>query len=270
MSLGIYVRPPLGLGIMPAAPGPLADQWADRARRAGGIVSDTALQAVRTFLRSAYDAGILPRLHRLNLFAGGNLAACLTPQIRGAGNEYETNVNFIEGNYSEASGLLGTGSQYLKTGFIYTTAGSIAGMTLSVQSGSSNNRTLMGAVGTGTAITLARPISSINISAQVGASPPVVQAVSGNRVWHARRQSSINLKLFRAGAEVAQSIIPSTAAPPPCDVAIYTYNYLGSWTTPIAYRLAGYALDDGTIPDADQPAWATMWATFLATFGRVY
>lgn len=102
--------------------------WAARARANGGIVSDRTMQAVSQFMYSIDSAGLRNRFGRLNLFVGGNLAACLTPQYITfgpgspvVGNATDTNNNFVSGDYNETgarSGLTGNGtSKSLNTGY---------------------------------------------------------------------------------------------------------------------------------------------------------
>ena len=110
---------------------PEAADWAARVVANGGTVSGTTLSAVDKFCKAIVSAGIRDRFFRLNLFAGNSdasLVAVRTPLYRGessAGTQYgdalDTNVNFVEGDYTEtgaSGGLLGNGtSKYLNTGF---------------------------------------------------------------------------------------------------------------------------------------------------------
>ena len=110
---------------------PEAADWAARVVANGGTVSGTTLSAVDKFCKAIASAGIRDRFFRLNLFAGNSdasLVAVRTPLYRGEssvvtqyGNALDTNVNFVEGDYTEtgaSGGLLGNGtSKYLNTGF---------------------------------------------------------------------------------------------------------------------------------------------------------
>ena len=111
---------------------PEAADWANRVRTNGGAaVSGSTLLAVSRFCRAIDAAGIRSKFRRLNLFCGtsdASLVAVRTPLYRGEsrtgtqyGSSLDTNVNFVEGDYTEtgaSGGLLGNGtSKYLNTGF---------------------------------------------------------------------------------------------------------------------------------------------------------
>lgn len=107
-----------------------AQDWIDRVYGNGGSVSTDTAQAVNTLCQSITDAGIRDRFYRMNIFAGSNLNAALTPLYLGPtplgiryGNTTDTNVGpFVSGDYNEtgASGGLNAGasnsSKYLRTG----------------------------------------------------------------------------------------------------------------------------------------------------------
>lgn len=107
---------------------PDARDWAARVVSNGGFVSPATLTYVNTFCVAIANAGIRDRFFRLNLLCGdsdANLQAVRTPLYRGQslsgtqyGNAQDTNVNFVQGDYAEGTGLKGNGSsKYLNTGF---------------------------------------------------------------------------------------------------------------------------------------------------------
>jgi len=106
-----------------------ADDWASRVATAGGSVSTDTMTAVYKFCISIAAAGVRDRFYRLNLFCGSNLTTALVPLYRGLsrsgtqyGNTTDTNYNFLSGDYSESTGLIGNGSnKYLDTGFNVST-----------------------------------------------------------------------------------------------------------------------------------------------------
>jgi hypothetical protein len=103
---------------------PEALAWRSAVIANGGTVSASTMAAVTTFCRSIDSAGLRDRFYRLSLMAGDGLLAALVPLYRGpsrAGTQYgntaDTNVNFVGGDYTLASGLTGNGSnKYLQTG----------------------------------------------------------------------------------------------------------------------------------------------------------
>ena len=111
--------------LRPKASGhPEALAWRSAVIANGGSVSASTMTAVTTFCRSIDSAGLRDRFYRLSLMAGDGLLAALVPLYRGpsrAGTQYgntaDTNVNFVSGDYTLATGLTGNGStKYLQTG----------------------------------------------------------------------------------------------------------------------------------------------------------
>jgi hypothetical protein len=107
---------------------PEAQAWRNAVISNGGTVSGSTLTAVSKFCFAIDAAGIRSRFRRLNLFCGtsdASLVAVRVPLYRGEsltgtqyGNALDTNINFVQGDYAENSGLTGNGtSKYLNTGF---------------------------------------------------------------------------------------------------------------------------------------------------------
>jgi hypothetical protein len=107
---------------------PEAQVWRNSVIAEGGTVSGSTLKAVSDFCKSIDQAGIRSKFRRLNLFCGdsdASLIAARVPLYRGEsrtgtqyGNTLDTNVNFVQADYTENSGLTGNGtSKYLNTGF---------------------------------------------------------------------------------------------------------------------------------------------------------
>ena len=108
---------------------PEAQVWRNAVIANGGTApSGSTLSAVSKFCFAIDAAGIRSKFRRLNLFCGtsdASLVAVRVPLYRGEsrtgtqyGNALDTNVNFVQGDYAENSGLTGDGtSKYLNTGF---------------------------------------------------------------------------------------------------------------------------------------------------------
>jgi hypothetical protein len=99
-----------------------AGSWADFAvPQNGGTVSAGTRAAAVTFIAAIKAAGIRSKILRLNLYAGNNLAACLTPIIKDAGYPFfERSVGFVAGDYTEATGLTGniSSTKFLDPGIV--------------------------------------------------------------------------------------------------------------------------------------------------------
>lgn len=85
----------------------------------GGTISDTSIDAIEKFVQDCKNAMIWDKLLEVAPFAGTNLSAALVKLVHPAGVPgVITNVNFVAGDYSESTGLLGDGTtKYLNTGF---------------------------------------------------------------------------------------------------------------------------------------------------------
>jgi hypothetical protein len=111
--------------LRPRASGhPEALAWKTAVIANGGTVSESTMTAVTTFCRSIDAAGLRSLLWRVNPMAGNDLSAALVPLYRATsfsgsvqGNTTDTNFNFVSGDYSATSGLIGNGStKVLNTG----------------------------------------------------------------------------------------------------------------------------------------------------------
>ena len=107
---------------------PEALDWQSRVIANSGAVSSTTLKSISIFCTSIDAAGLRSKLGRLNLFAGSNLAAALTPLYRSAsyggtayGPVYDPigtvgTTPFVSGDYVESAGLTGNNAKYLSLG----------------------------------------------------------------------------------------------------------------------------------------------------------
>ena len=87
-----------------------AQAFFDRVVTNGGTISTATKGYVNTFVLAAKANGYWSDIQRINLFCGDQLAACLTPlKINGAETS-DNNVNFVSGDYTEATGLAGNGT----------------------------------------------------------------------------------------------------------------------------------------------------------------
>lgn len=87
--------------------------WKSRVNAAGGTVSSATVSALTRFTKACKSAGVWDKLSRVNLFCGDQLTAALVPLKVGSGSATDTNVNFVSGDYTEATGITGNGSSKL-------------------------------------------------------------------------------------------------------------------------------------------------------------
>lgn len=109
---------------------PDVNNWLNTVTSNGGSASDTTITALNTFCNSIDSAGLRNRFHRLNLFCGNNLQACLVPLYNSIsanaqilGFSADINNNFTNTDYNLTgtnSGLKGSASsaKSLSTGLL--------------------------------------------------------------------------------------------------------------------------------------------------------
>jgi hypothetical protein len=123
--------------------------WAAAVTTAGGTYSGTTLGALSTMIASMKAAGLWTKMACFGPLCGNQLTAALI-QYKGGTWAAATNVNFVSGDYTEATGLKGNGtSKSLDTGITFAIA-SLATMSLSAYavsmetSGGSTMKVLLG------------------------------------------------------------------------------------------------------------------------------
>jgi hypothetical protein len=101
---------------------PDAEAYFARVAAEGSDLSDPTKEAVNNFVVAAKVGEYWDKLKRVNLFCGADLIAALVPlKVETGGQNTDTAVNFVGGDYSEETGLTGDGStKYLNTGFLPT------------------------------------------------------------------------------------------------------------------------------------------------------
>jgi hypothetical protein len=266
----------LGLGEFRKRPDPvndILDGWTVRAAANGGTISAATRAAVRSFLATSLALGVLPRLHRLNLFCGDNLAACLTPQVQGRGGAVDINANFIEANYTENLGLLTGSGRWLNTGCAFPAGGMLGGVTMDCRSSiTATNIHFFGATeGAARCGFNKTGVGSEQESIWGGVAGGTIatQSISFAGVWRATRKSATLNRISR-DATIVTATAENTVNLPTLPCYVFARNLNGSASGIVASgaRWSGYAIDDGTIPDADELAWRQAWSAFRVAMGR--
>ena len=270
--------------------------WIDNVYANGGTVSAATATAVNTFCDAIDAAGIRDRFYRLNLFCGtsdASLNAVRTPLYRGTsrtgaqyGGTLDTNFNFVQGDYSEAAGLLGTGNngagagstKYLNTGLAPSSWPAISSFHASafvfgvnqsgpVQSaaiGVRNNSAPTNRWGFDYRASATQVHAGVNLNTQFAA-----PTSSTNQHWIASRQSVTQLAGYINGVSQFTDTTDVTASllARPDNFFVFAQN---TDTAPAAYfpfRMGGYSLGAGMTPTQATAFNAAMQA-FQAAMGR--
>ena len=270
---------------------PEAQAWRSAVVGGGGSVSASTLKAVSDFCKSIDADGIRSKFRRLNLFCGNSdasLVAARTPLYRGEsrtgtqyGSDLDTNVNFVEGDYTEtgaSGGLLGNGtSKYLNTGFNVDQLPGAANCHLaSYIRGTQSNasaRTLIGTLFNGTtdryrmflldaAAGNYRVFSELGVSAQAGAATSLPNASGGLIV--STRTSATSLTIYDDGVSIATNTNSVSAVTGAAPFFVFARN------GPTEYyngRMAGYSIGAG-LSGAEATSYYNAMNTFQTALSR--
>lgn len=264
------------LGLRPSGGGPTTDPdaaaWGTAVTAAGGTYSASTLSAMSTFAKAAKASGYWDKLNRINLFAGDQLTAALVPLKVGGGSTTETNVNFVAGDYTEATGLTGNGTtKYLNTGLTPSVSLVMNDTHLTVYNRSANatgaNTALGARDGTNYLEFFAPNNDGIAYSraGDVTVLSGAVAAPYGSLV--ATRPSSTSHTIYRQGAQVATTAVASAGALINLPVFVFALNSAGSPTLYSAQVFAAYSIGSG-LSAADVTAYNTHLEAFQDALGR--
>lgn len=252
----------------------VASQWANRAVANAGTYTDADYYANLEVARVALFCGITDANCRLNLFAGSNLAAALTPLFRGGGPDTDTNVNFVSGDYTRATGITGNGSsKYLNTQVPVSTFSATSrhiGVYLRSTT-EANRRWWIGAAGTtstdnpfGIREELATPNGTQFISSATTVNGPVSN--SGTQVGLMLGTSiGTSHSLYNAGTfKSSQTFSPSGTS---SSIFVFSENINGTASSYSVGPLGGYSVGPG-LTAAQVTAITTAWQTSMTILGR--
>lgn len=263
-----------GLGVATAGSSVDADAaaWAAAVTANGGTYSASTLSAVSTFCASAKASGYWTKLNRINLFCGNQLAAALVPLKAGGGSATDTNVNFVAGDYTEATGLTGNGStKYLNTGLVPSTTLTLNDTHLMVYNRAASavgGQVHIGARDGTNFLELLTPNSDTSGYARaydvnaIQSGP--LSAPYGSMVGS--RTAAASFVLYQAAVSKASS---ATSAGALVALAVYIFGTNNSGTAAFftSHPLAAYSLGSG-LSAGDVTAYNTHMQAFQTSLGR--
>jgi hypothetical protein len=264
---------------------PEAADWRSRVIANGGTVSASTVQAVDRFCRSIDGAGLRSLLWRVNPFAGDNLSAALVPLYRAAsslgavqGNATDTNTNFVSGDYSPSSGLLGNGStKALSTGLAanfrngrhigmvpHTLAASAFRYYMGSRNGGSPANGALSVLYSGSPTTI---IGQYTYSDSAGTGDRAGTATARRLMLGNNVDGFGGNTLFSDGASVgSQSFGFDTTVT--AAIGIFAVGQIaGTFNSHVNARLSGYTIG-ANMTAAQVASYNTIWTTLLTALGR--
>lgn len=249
-----------------------AAAWAAGVTANGGTYSAATLAAQSTLATALKAAGLWSKINRINTFCGDQLAAALVPLKVGGGNATDTNVNFVGGDYTEATGLTGNGStKRLDTGLlasaltlssthfsIYNRSAAVGGAAIS---GSSDGTNFFG---------LAPPTVDGTVLSYQGNLPGalIISAVITTPYGHlvgTRTDASTHV-VYRNGSSLASNAGAASALPAQ-SITLFSRNAAGTPTDFAAQIYAGYSIGSG-LTAGDALAFSAHMEAFQDALGR--
>lgn len=134
-------------------PGPDPDttNFKNRIIANNGTISNTSLEAVDIFIKGCKADNIWDLLLDVGLFVGDNLAAALTKLKYPLNKSVYTNINYVNGDYSQSTGIQGGVNKYLDSGVSPQDVGTTGGFVFYLReaTGEGTTKWFMGATNTG-------------------------------------------------------------------------------------------------------------------------
>jgi hypothetical protein len=249
-----------------------AQAWADAVTGAGGTYSAATLTAVSSFCVSAKANSYWTKLTRINVFAGNQLAAALVPLKVGGGNATDTNVNFVSGDYTEATGITGNGTtKYLNTGLLANalTANSTHLAVYNRSSLNAANNISIGANAATDVLKFFAPFSD-------GVAYSDMYNNAGGRVSNAvttpfgmlvaSRTASNAHAIYRNGVSLATNATSGGSLPARA-IYVFAANNTGTTEGYISAALGAYSIGSG-LTAGDVTAYNTDMQALMTAFGR--
>lgn len=245
--------------------------WAARVAAAGGTVSGKTLAAVGVFVRSAQSAGYWDKINRINLFCGDSLTAALVPLKIGGGGSTDTNVNFVAGDYTEATGLTGNGTtKYLRTGLVPSASLTLNSTHMAVYnraSGATGGVIHLGARDGTNYMELIAPSAAGNLGWRAYGVAEIFSAVTAPYgLMVGSTLSGSDSKTYQHGTQ-RQTGSPTAGALVAQEIYVFGTNSSGSPAFLSSHALASYSVGVG-LTAADDAAYAIHMEAFQDALGR--
>jgi hypothetical protein len=222
-----------------------------------GLIKERSMQHLDKFIRDCKEAGIWSKLVLCIPFVGETLSAAI---IDIKGNFVPSSVNYIAGDYTEATGLTGDGStKYINLGAtpsgIFTANNCHLSAYVRTDNAQAGNRLLMG-------VSDATPhsyyIGSLVPASQVDARAGQTTTATGATAllkgfYHSQRIASTDLKLYRNGTQIATVSAATTGVPCTINMFAGAFNNNGApaayVNTPLSFVSVGTSMSAQEITD---------------------
>lgn len=252
------------------------NSWNERVIANGGTTDLTISVALDQFDRDI--SAFRDKIFRLNFFIGADLNSVIIPfyynldnSSTPLGNSTDVNNNFVSGDYSTTTGLLGNGStKYLATGFNPNSVTQMdlnsAGVVVFTHTADAGDYEDV-ATTDGTNSTRINPfIGATSTRGIVHASTTHDRTNSGNAGFYAViRQASTTTKTYEAGVQIGLTSAVASVAKPNSEINIFRRGGTGVSYSP--RRLKGYAITAG-LTDSEVLLLYQAWVRFHTSVGR--
>jgi hypothetical protein len=229
-----------------------AQAWATAVTAAGGTYSEGTLSALSVFFASAKANGYNSALYCFNPLAGDQLAAALIQRTNGTWAPV-TNVGYVSGDYTEATGLTGNviGNKYLRTGLIPSASLTVNDTHMAWYSRSATagnaGRTGMGATVSNSQRMLvgSDPTTTYHDHCSVTDGRVALANARPEGLIVQSRRASNSLKVYGNGEETGSNTGASTGTLPDIEIYVGAINISGAASEPGPTPMGMYSIGSG-------------------------
>lgn len=247
--------------------------WAAAVTANGGTYSIPTLAALSTFIAGMKTDGLWTGEACFNPMCGNQLAACLV-QYSGGVWAPATNVGFVNGDYTEATGLTGNGAKYLNTGLIPSASLTLNDTHLAIYNRSataSGGQCQIGADNAVSRLLMLAPFNDGNIYSDHynNGTGRITVAAPGTPygLICATRTSAILHTVYRNGSSIASSAGVGGVLPIGQPIYVFAFNNNGAPSTVSSHILSMYSIGAGRSA-AQNTAFYNRVQTFQTALGR--